>query len=222
MRNLQECQAEVFRRSEQRMQARKRLRRRMQTTCLLLVLCLAACGACFLPIEETLPAAGKAEMQFFTENVLAYAGGGFSTDGAPAEYGSITVSGEGISHYYTSTEKVEDIIFLIDTIISAPETTVTTGFFGAIVNTHEITVATDEKWIASDTFAGGDFESFYSGCYISPTKYGCIITVTHTNGIVDQYRLIGSMLSNLTTGEVFHMTVVAHFALKDALGLLSD
>ena len=213
MRNLQECQAEVFRRSEQRMQARKRLRRRMQTTCLLLVLCLAACGACFLPIEETLPAAGKAEMQFFTENVLAYAGGGFSTDGAPAEYGSITVSGEGISHYYTSTEKVEDIIFLIDTIISAPETTVTTDFFGIIYSDSEPTVTTNDQWV--------DFESPMF-CHTVPGKYGYRITVNHTNGTVDQYRLQGSMLSNLTTGEVFHMTVVAHFALKDALGLLSD
>ena len=211
MRNLQECQAEVFRRSEQRMQARKRLRRRMQTTCLLLVLCLAACGACFLPIEETLPAAGKAEMQFFTENVLAYAGGGFSTDGEPAEYGSITVSAPGmIPVMYASAEKLRTIHEWIDAITSNPE------------NPFIFT----EGWGESDILAaGGPLYSIYpdnTADFESTNPPSYKIQISQADGTFTEYLLTKTALINQTTDEIFFITDGTYHAIMDALGLPSN
>jgi len=49
MRDLQECQAEVFRRSEKRIQERTCRRKRIVMTCVPLVLCLVIAGTMMLP-----------------------------------------------------------------------------------------------------------------------------------------------------------------------------
>ena len=204
MRNLQECQAEVFRRSEKRIQDRKRLRRRIQTTCLLLVLCLAACGACFLPIEETLPAAGKAEMQFITENAIA---GTYS----PYADGSVTISAPGmIPVMYTSAEKLRTIHEWID----------------AITSNQENPFIFTEGWGESGILAGScplysifpdntaDFES------TNPPSYK--IQISQTDGTFTEYLLRKTALINQTTGEIFFITDDTYHALMDALGLPSN
>ncbi len=212
MRNLQECQAEVFRRSEKRIQDRKRLRRRIQTTCILLVLCLAACGAYFLPIEETLPAAGKAEMQFITENVIAgtyspYADGSVAT----AEYGSVTISAPGmIPVMYTSAEKLRTIHEWIDAITSNPENPfIFTGGWGE----SDILAAGGPLYgIYPDNTA--DFES------TNPPSYK--IQISQADGTFTEYLLTKTALINQTTDEIFFITEGTYHALMDTLELPSN
>ena len=204
MRNLQECQAEVFRRSEKRIHERKRLRRRIQTTCILLVLCLAACGACFLPIEETLPAAGKAEMQFITENVIA---GTYS----PYADGSVMISAPGmIPVMYTSAEKLHIIHEWIDAITSNPE------------NPFIFT----EGWGESDILAGGGpLYSIYpdnTADFESTNPPGYKIQISQADGTFTEYLLTKTALINQTTDEIFFITDGTYHAIMDALGLPSN
>ena len=49
MRELNECKAEVFRRSEKRIKERKQHRNQMLAGCIPLVLCIAVAGVYFLP-----------------------------------------------------------------------------------------------------------------------------------------------------------------------------
>ena len=49
MRELNECKAEIFRRSEERIKQRKKARNRVLAFCIPLCLCLAVCSASFLP-----------------------------------------------------------------------------------------------------------------------------------------------------------------------------
>ena len=49
MRELNECKAEVFRRSEKRMKERKRRRKHILLTCIPMVLCIMMLGVYVLP-----------------------------------------------------------------------------------------------------------------------------------------------------------------------------
>lgn len=52
MRNLYDCKAEIFRRSEQRIQKRRQNRRRILACCVPAVLCITVCAAMFLPVKK--------------------------------------------------------------------------------------------------------------------------------------------------------------------------
>lgn len=74
MRNLEECRAEVFRRSEARIRARKRRNIAILTACVPLVLCVALAWAAGLPGAER----GAAEA--IPENAWMPAAGGVAVD----------------------------------------------------------------------------------------------------------------------------------------------
>ena len=209
MRNLQECQAEVFRRSEQRIQDRKRLLRRIQTICIPLVLCLAVGGAYFLPTEETPPAAGKAEMEFIMENQIPEIW--YESTNTANSGDSVTVSAPGmITVMYTSAETLRTIHEWIDTITSTTE--------NPFIDT--------EGWGESGILAGsGPLYSIYPDntadfAPTNSTRYK--IQISQTDGTFTEYLLTKTTLINQTTGEIFFITDDAYHALMDALELPSN
>lgn len=102
MRSIQECQAEVFRRSEIRIKARKKRRQQIITACLPLVLGICAVSALVLP--ELLQTGAK------TSDAAPAMG---SPDGGYYSYScaieTITVEGEGICLQVTDTERTMSI-----------------------------------------------------------------------------------------------------------------
>lgn len=102
MRSIQECQAEVFRRSEIRIKARKKRRQQIITACLPLVLGVCAVSALVLPellqtgakTSEAAPAMGSPD-------------GGYYSYSCAIE--KITVEGKGICLQVTDTERTMSI-----------------------------------------------------------------------------------------------------------------
>ena len=105
MRNLDECQAEVFRRSEQRIRKRRRRRRQVLAACVPLALVLL--WAAFLPGSADRPE---------PEQTLA-----------DAYLGAVAVSGNGISVCHTGEEEVRKILSLLEEITGVSEASVGDG-----------------------------------------------------------------------------------------------
>ena len=100
MRDLQECQAEVFRRSEKKIQERKKRGKRLLTGCVALVVCTAALGAFLLP--------GTAE-RTGNSGLPNAAGGAFPElrgESYVCSIAGITVTGHGFSRTVTKPEEI--------------------------------------------------------------------------------------------------------------------
>ncbi len=191
MRNLQECQAEVFRRSEERIKERKRRRKHILMVCLPLVLCLTVLSG-FLLSNVGL---GKSTDAAAPETFYAAAGEGI-TDGISVFIGSVEVSGNGLSHLYTSAEDVQGIIDFIDAIVKTPETNTLSESIDIIADqSTSITIQDD--------------------CSLNAYK----ILIKHSDGTSTEYTLMGPSLTNQVTRETFHMSENTYFALKDLLGI---
>ena len=101
MRNLNECQAEVFRRSEKRIQQRRQRRKHIAIACVPLVLCVTLASA-FLWPEEAVggPGTSGSAAGVLQENI------GESYISSIAE---IAVAGSGFSRAFTDTSEVLQI-----------------------------------------------------------------------------------------------------------------
>lgn len=111
MRNLAECQAEVFRRSEKRINERKQRRKHILLVCVPLVLCLALWGVFSPPQAARDPAAVEPAMG--VENSASLT----------CSIVKITVSGNGFSADYTDTTdllQISDQLNLCTATPSAP------------------------------------------------------------------------------------------------------
>lgn len=192
MRNLEECQAEVFRRSGKRMKECKQRRKHIVMVCIPLVLCISAFGAFVLPgIGSADPLDGKAP-EISNEQYS----GAMGTDVVGGLFmSSVTVSGNGISHYYTTAADVQGIINLIDSIVTVSETDEGDG---------SISHVTDETATNLD---GDSREKEYK------------ILIRQSDGSSAEYLLIGPLLVDQSTKKEFHMREDTCFALKDALGI---
>ena len=115
MRNLDECRAEVFRRSEKRIAQRKKHRNRMISVCVPLVLCMA--GVIILPKLRT-----NSPVDVPVTEMVLYQEPSISEPGVVdvmLEL-SITVSGDGDSVSYAAMEDVEGILAILERITEAP------------------------------------------------------------------------------------------------------
>ena len=126
MRNLNECQAEVFCRSEKRIKARKQRRNRILMTCVPLALCVSVLSVFML-------SGGK---------LRAPESNGAS--GMPAQNNSLScaavkveVSGQGQTKEYTDREVVTTVYTQISNY-SSIEGTLTTGSAGGAVPETEV------------------------------------------------------------------------------------
>ncbi len=111
MRNLNECQAEVFRRSEIRIKARRQRRNRILMACIPLALCLAVSGAVILR--------NYGDSKQAPESVQDPCCGAMGENENSSMADFVEISGNGFSRYYTAAEDVQAIMTLLNQIISA-------------------------------------------------------------------------------------------------------
>lgn len=108
MRNLKDCQAEVFRRSEKRIAARKQRRKRLLAAGIPLALCAA-----IVAFPKLMPQTRSGER---AENMQVACGTEAAAGmGMPA--GLVEVTGNSYSYSYTVSEKVQGIDTLICDIV---------------------------------------------------------------------------------------------------------
>ena len=195
MRELHECQAEVFRRSEKRIKERKQRRQRILMTCIPLVLCLTIFGTFLfpqlnnnmqapegMPESETQAAMGQDENQSMTCSIV-----------------EIKVSGNGVSIRYTD---VADLLLISDQLNTygtrEPETSGTTNEDGS------------DRSENADDVVGGVADS-------ADAAY-TITLVTH-EGEKTEYQLIGNTLLNQTTNQAYTLTYEQVKELREILGV---
>ena len=195
MRELHECQAEVFRRSEKRIQERKQRRNHLIMACLPLVLCITILGAFLFP-------GGTPEDPGFNGT----AGGGLTEEkfeSLSCPIAKITITGGNFSQTY---REVEDLLLISDQLYSygsrGSETTGTTD--DSIVSEGE-----DRKENADDIY--GNITDHSNVAYT-------ITLVTH-EGVKTEYRLAGKTLENLTTKQTYHLSQTQVNELYELLGI---
>lgn len=193
MRDLNKCQAEVFRRSEKRTKERKQRRKHILMACIPLVLCITIFGAFIMPnlgfISSTDQQAPESSNEQFS--------GIMGTDGVAGLFaGTVEVSGNGISHTYSSVEDVQSIKGLINEIVASPET-------------NEDNVL--EDYITDESTSTGMDDNY--------KEKGYKILVKRSDGTSTEYLLVGSVLIDQSTQEEFHMDENTYFDLKEALGI---
>ena len=195
MRELHECQAEVFRRSEKRIKERKQRRNHLIMACLPLVLCITILGAFLFP-------GGTPEDPSFN----GAAGGGLTEEkfeSLSCPIAKITITGGNFSQTY---REVEDLLLISDQLYSygsrGSETTGTTD--DSIVSEGE-----DRKENADDIY--GNITDHSNVAYT-------ITLVTH-EGVKTEYRLAGKTLENLTTKQTYHLSQTQVNELYELLGI---
>ena len=195
MRELHECQAEVFRRSEKRIRERKQRRNHILMACIPLVLCLTIFGAFLFP-------GGTPEDPGFN----GAAGGGMTEEkfeSLSCPIAKITITGGNFSQTY---REVEDLLLISDQLYSygsrGSETTGTTD--DSVVSEGE-----DRKENADDIY--GNITDHSNVAYT-------ITLVTH-EGVKTEYRLAGKTLENLTTKQTYHLSQTQVNELYELLGM---
>jgi hypothetical protein len=194
MRDLNECQAEVLRRSEKRIKERKQRRKHILLTCIPMVLCIMMLGVYALPEmwTENSPD-GDIMPEFSNANSVAET----VEDCLSSLFTeTVEVSGNGIFRSYSSTGDVQQILGLIDEIMATPEVNYDDSLRGYGANESAVTDNNEER---------------------KDKSYK--ILVRRSDGSAAEYLLIGNMLIDQSTQERFQMDEVTCFALKDALGI---
>ena len=190
MRELHECQAEVFRRSEKRIKERKQRRNHLIMACLPLVLCITILGAFLFPQLDGLKQAPESSNEQFSGAMGTDTMGGVFT-------GSVEVSGNGISSYHSKETDVQKIIGLINGIVAIPETE-KDGNEGNDLITNESN-STEQK--------------------NDPEEKGYTIRVKRSDGSKVEYLLVGSILIDQTTKQEYAVSKDTLKDLKNVLGI---
>ena len=189
MRELHECQAEVFRRSEKRIKERKQRRNHILMTCLPLVLCLTIFGAFLFPQLDDFKQAPESSNEQFSGAMGKDEIGGLFT-------GSVEVSGNGVSSYYASVENVQGIMRLINGIVAVPETN----------DGDDL-----RDYITDESTSTDVNENYQENCYK--------IVVKRSDGTSTEYLLVGSLLIDQATQQEYPVSEDAMKDLKSALGI---
>ena len=189
MRELHECQAEVFRRSEKRIKERRARRNHILMACIPLVLCLTIFGAFLFPQMDDLKQAPESSNEQFS--------GAMGTDEVGGLFaGSVEVSGNGVSSYYTSVENVQGIMRLINGIVAVPETN----------DGDDL-----RDYITDESTSTDKNENYQESCYK--------IVVKRSDKTSTEYLLVGSVLIDQTTHQEYPVSEDAMKDLKNALGI---
>ena len=191
MRELHECQAEVFRRSEKRIKERKQRRNHILMACIPLVLCVTIFGGLFLPNLDDYKGAPESSDELLYSGTGTEAVGGLFT-------GSIEVSGNGISNYYTAVADVQGINALLNGIVAIPETAPDGG---------------DRDFVTEDSSSTDLKEN------ANANEQGYTIVVKRSDGSSTEYLLVGSLLIDQTTQQEYPVSEDTMKELKDALGI---
>ena len=189
MRNFEERKAEVFRRSEKRIKERKQRRNHMLMACIPLVLCLTIFGAFLFPQMDDLKQAPESSNEQFSGAMGTDEDGGLFA-------GSVEVSGNGVSSYYTSVENVQGIMRLINGIVAVPETN----------DGDDL-----RDYITDESTSTDKNENYQESCYK--------IVVKRSDKTSTEYLLVGSVLIDQTTHQEYPVSEDAMKDLKNALGI---
>ena len=197
MRDLMECQAEVFRRSEKRIKERKQCRNHILMACVPVVFCAALLFA----LKPIMPSDQKTEPEDTTQQEST---GLPESDGMMAS-NSVAVIGSGFSNNVTMLEDFQAITGIIESI--------TTG------SGDRNNATTDEPLYGDASDVDGD-ASDVDGA--APMSGGYLVTVIGEDGTETVYRLDGLSLVNQTTNERFLMDAETGSQLNNALGIPQD
>ena len=195
MRELHECQAEVFRRSEKRIKERKQRRNHILMACIPLVLCITLLGA-FL-----FPGATPEDPRF-----NGSAGGGLTEEkfeSLSCPIAKITVTGGNFSQTY---KEVEDLLLISDQLYSY-------GSRGSETN------GTTDDGIASEGEDRKENADDVSGSVADSANIAYTITLITHEGVKTEYRLAGKTLENLTTKQTYHLSQTQVNELYELLGI---
>ena len=196
MRELHECQAEVFRRSEKRIKERKQRRNHILMACIPLVLCITLFSAFFLPgvlpedAKDAGPGGGRTESK---------------SESLACAYTKIDVTGNGISLSYTKASDVLSISNqLASYMVNEPENNTSVG---------EETRGEDFKnEIADDIYIGTTGATSAAG-------EGYVITLTLHEGSTIVYRLTGNSLLDMAENKTYKLNQVQLKELNKLLGI---
>lgn len=218
MRDLKVCQAEVFRRSENRIKARKKRRNRILMTCIPMVLGVTVITAALWPKDGGSPAfVGMQESATCAqaEETLA---------GVDVNFGArVEVTGEDISLYYAQTADVLKITdFLNSLTLEQPE--------NAPEDIMDVPLEPEAPGDNRAPSAGGGESTDESGNKhsLSPGIFdnystiqadGLTIAVTAEDGTQTQYSLNGNILTDLTNNQAYPLTPQQVQELKILLGV---
>lgn len=196
MREINECTAEVFRRSEKRIKERKRNRNRILALCIPLCLIITVWSVMILP--AMLPA-GKDNA---AEGMMNDTAAEDSMGSILCSYTEVEIQGEGESpeHYEKITDKVE-----------------VTKIFSAVHIHFPEKDDTVQDGMKPDGEAAED-----NGDKIDSTNRtsGYVITFSDADGNQTVYNLSGNDLLNVNTDETVTLTEDQVAELKVALGLM--
>ena len=194
MRNLEECQAEVFRRSEKRIKERNRRRKHILMGCVPLALCVVLLCAAVLP-----------DMLFADSQETGADGGvmGYVGENLISAVIRIDVTGGDISHSYTEAVKIRQIAERLN---------------ACAVKEPESAPAGPEDG-NKENFSSGSGEYTYIGTTAPTAATGYIITLNVDGGATVVYRLAGSSLTDLTAKQTYPLTREQAEELRSLLGL---
>lgn len=192
MKSLQECQAEVFRRSEKRIKARKQRRKHMLMACIPMV-AVGLCVAFALPGFYDPPKAAEA---------APGAAGGLTADMVKDSVVEIQVEGVNVCYSYSSSTELQSITGQLEDFSTRAPTG--GGFAGEVQeNTTEETSQDDERM--------NDITDV--------TSPGYAITLVLDSGRTVEYFLFGNTLENITEGQIYRLTQAQVMELKTMLGI---
>lgn len=229
MRDLNECQAEVFRRSENRIQKCRQHRKRILMVCIPLVLCIPLCSAFFLKgPNRTAP-----EEPIGTHFPMNSPAGNWDGD-STASILRVEVSGLDFSRIYTDTA---EIMLISDQLCSygqpkpeayeEPTKSVADGEYKESADTN------DQHSSITDSGSSGELKEEapgenYNGSSVTDDLYGVTsdsinigytITLTTDAGIQMEYYLSGNILENKTTNQSHKLTQSEANTLQELLGI---
>ena len=196
MRDLNECQAEVFRRSEKRIKERKQHRKHILLACVPLAICLTVICVLFLPKQA--PAQQEPTDSAANGTVIYYS--------QMADPGTIKVSGPWFNKVYTDGSDVYQITAVLSDCLSTRPGS-NSAIDGAIAN--------EEAPSASNS-------DIIDGALVnrSPAEY--TITFIPAWGHSIEWHLTGNTLEITSTGHTVTLSDTQVTLLKDTLGIKED
>ena len=219
MRDLNECQAEVFRRSEKRIKERKRHRKHILLACIPLVLCMTLFSSFFLRGTE------KAAPDALVELEAPMNSPNGNWDGSsPVSVIRVEVSGLDFSQTYTNTA---DIMLISDQLYSYGQSKAESYVdkeSAAPDDQHSVIAESENGGTAkeeapSENHQGSLGNGDLYGVTSDSTNIGYTITLTTDAGTQMEYYLSGNILENRTTNQSRKLTQSEANILKELLGI---
>ena len=196
MRELNECKAEVFRRSEERIKQRKKTRNRVLACCIPLCLCLAVCSAAFLPAMLSSEKSAKNEAaDMLAKEEYEYSEGNLVCSYVTAEIKNMN----GTAEDYQEIRDKAEVTRIFEVLYS--------------VFPNKNGSSKEDKEFGQES----DVQDYDTNAGSKKTEYK--ITLTAADGSYTVYILSDNELCNLSTGQTTVLSDEQLTELKETLNL---